>query len=149
MENHQISWYVIQCHHVKLKDISWTWWEFWYLMILHDFLLFYFLAIIWVLPYRCYQMLLNVFQFNMVTLNGMSWCGKSDSKRYVPTCFLGMCMLSTYLYQFFISVAKYTDLQMKHNTYQVSANPVIRSSFSFEMPSRILKWGAKERQHKG
>ncbi len=49
---HQMSPFVIKCHHVKLKDIS---------------------VSLTVLPSRCHQMSWNVFQFNMVTFDDMSW----------------------------------------------------------------------------
>ena len=37
-----MSWTVTMLNWKTFHDISWTWWEFWYLMIFHDIFLFLF-----------------------------------------------------------------------------------------------------------
>ena len=80
---HQMSPFVIKCHHVKLKDISWhlmteTWWEcWWHLMTFDDFswhfwILFAITVTYSWMWYKCFEFgqilvctLLSIFTFNI------------------------------------------------------------------------------------
>ncbi len=44
-----------------------------------------------VIPSRCHEMSWNVFQFNTMTFDDMSWCGQSDSERKTSSWMVFVC----------------------------------------------------------